>query len=98
MWILRIEVVTARLSSEKVFPYVFVGDEAFQLTAFMIKHYPRELLSLEERIINYRFSRARRIIENTFWIATAHFRRLFIVSVDVAVNVTKAVALHCTTF
>ena len=74
------------------------GDEVFQLTDFMIKPYPKELLRLEKRIFNYRLSRARRIIENTFWIAAARFpvlSRLFISSVDVVVNVTRAViVLH----
>lgn len=80
-------------------PYVFVGDKAFQLTEFMMKPYPREILDIKNRIFNYRLSpRARRIIENTFGIAAARFRifrRPIIARVDVVVNVTKAVvALH----
>ena len=85
-------------SSGQFFPYVFVGDEAFRLSEYMMKPYPREILALLEMIFNYRLSRARRVIENTFGIAAARFqilRRPIIGKVDLVVGVTKAVvALH----
>ena len=59
--------------SNKLFPYVFVGDEAFQLTDSLMKPFPRAVLSLKERVFNYRLSRARRVIENTFGIDAARF-------------------------
>ena len=81
-----------------VYPFVFVGDEAFPLRTDLMKPYPRAVLGLKERIFNYRLSRSRRIIENTFGILAARFRifrRPIIAREDVVVSVTKAcVVLH----
>ena len=77
--------------TQKKYLYVLVGDEAFQLQQNLIKSYPREVLGIRERIFNYRLSRARHIIKNTFGIAAARFqifRRPIHASVDMVVNVT----------
>ena len=80
------------------FPYVLIGDEAFPLKNYLMKPYPREVLAIKERIFNYRLSRARRIIENSFGILAARcriFRRPIITQEKVVINVTKAAtALH----
>ena len=63
-----------------------------------MKPFPFPFLRIQERIYNYRLSRARRIIENTFGILAARFRifrRTIIAREDVVINVTKAtVSLH----
>ena len=87
-----------RLGTGFRFPYVLIGDEAFPLKENMMKPYPREVLNIKERIFNYRLSRGRRIIENTFGILAARFRifrRPIIAREEVVINITKAaVALH----
>ena len=84
--------------SEEKFPYVILGDDAFGLKAYLLKPYPGTTLSEEERIFNYRLSRGRRIVENTFGIAASRFRvlrRPIIAKIDTVVQITKAiVALH----
>ena len=58
---------------DNILPYVFVADDAFGLKRHMMKPYPNQNIPLDQRIFNYRLSRARRIIENTFGIATTRF-------------------------
>ena len=55
-------------------PYFFVGDAAFPLKTYMLRPYPGKYLPDEERVFNYRLSRARRVIENTFGILVTKFR------------------------
>ena len=40
-------------------PYVFLADDAFGLKPNLIKPFPDQYLPLDERIFNYRLSRAR---------------------------------------
>ena len=82
----------------KTFPYVFLGDDAFGLKIHIMKPYPNQNLPLDERVFNYRLSRARRVIENSFGIATTRlriFRRPIIATEKKVIKITKAVvALH----
>lgn len=82
-------------------PHFFVADEAFPLRENIMRPYSKPRtgsLSREESIFNYRLSRARRVIENTFGIMTARFRilhRVMNAHPKTADNIMKAiVCLH----
>ncbi|XP_068675425.1 uncharacterized protein [Montipora foliosa] len=55
-------------------PHYFVGDDAFSLTENVMKPYAKRGISEEQRVFNYRLSRARRVSENAFGILSAKFR------------------------
>ena len=55
-------------------PFVFVGDDAFQLTKYCMKPYGRKNITDDQRIFDYRLSRKRRVTENAFGIWVNRFR------------------------
>ena len=79
-------------------PFVFVGDDAFPLKTNLVKPYSAFHLYLEKPVTNYRMSRAKRIIENTFAILATRFhifRRPIVASVETVESVSKCcIALH----
>lgn len=80
-------------------PYVFVGDEAFQLTSNLMKPFSGlHDKGTQKRIFNYRLSRARRVSENAFGIMSSRFRifrRPILLQPSIAKKVTlAAVYLH----
>jgi hypothetical protein len=58
------------------FPFCIVADDAFPLKDYIMKPYPHRHLSREQRVFNYRLSRARRCVENAFGIMANRFRVL----------------------
>lgn len=60
-----------------VLPYYFIGDEAFGLKSYIQKPYPGRSqgnLPVAKRVFNYRLSRARRVVENSFGILANKWR------------------------
>lgn len=57
-------------------PYIMVADNAFAMTSYIYKPYGFRNQPAPNRILNYRLSRARRIIENVFGIMSSKFRVL----------------------
>jgi len=45
-------------SSEVTLPYIFVGDEAYPLTTYLMKPYSKRTLDRSKAVFNYRLSRA----------------------------------------
>jgi DDE superfamily endonuclease len=85
-------------NDDRDIPYFLVGDDAFPLRTYMMKPYSDRLLDHDQRIFNYRCSRARRVVENAFGILASRFRCLHSclwVKPRVAAKITKAcVTLH----
>ncbi|XP_069593150.1 uncharacterized protein [Ranitomeya imitator] len=57
-------------------PFVVVGDEAFQMSANLLKPYSSRGLDHTKRVFNYRLSRARRTVECAFGILVSKWRIL----------------------
>lgn len=47
-------------------PFTIVGDAAFPLKTYLMRPYPGLDLTRQQRIFNYRLSRARKVVENAF--------------------------------
>ena len=49
-----------------LFPFVLNGDEAFPLKEYLIILYARASIMEKEQVANYRISKPRRVLDNTF--------------------------------
>ena len=61
-------------STNELYPYVIVADDAFALKSYLLKPYALRNQTAEQRIFNYRLSRARRTVENAFGQLSQRFR------------------------
>lgn len=79
-------------------PHYIVGDQAFPLHEKIMRPYPGDNLSTERTIYNYRISRARRTIENTFGILVQRWgilKRRINANITMCEVITKAcIVLH----
>jgi hypothetical protein len=75
-------------------PYYFVADDAFALKENLMKPFPFRNMTHEQRIFNYRLSRARRIVENAFGIIAQRFRCMR-VSINLQPDKVESIALAC---
>ena len=84
--ILNIPTLSPLPDSETCLAAVFEADDLFGLKErdMMNYPYPSQNRTIEEKFFDYRLSRARRIIENSFGIATARFR-IFIRTINAKV-------------
>lgn len=72
--------------------YYFVADEAFPISKRVMRSYPGQFLDEKKSVFNYRLSRARRIIENTFEILVSRWR-IFQRSICLKVEHTDAIIM-----
>ena len=75
-------------------PYFLVGDDAFRMTPHLLKPFPGARLTRKQEIFNYRLSRCRRVVENTFGIMTTRFR-VFRRAIEVSPGFVKDIVLAC---
>lgn len=81
-------------NDDKEMPYFIIGDDAFALKRWMMKPFSLKNMSRDQRIFNYRLSRARRIVENAFGILAHRFRCLLTTMQQKPKNVAT-IALTC---
>lgn len=95
---IRLPAETCLPNSPIKVPFVFLGDEAFPLTEYLMRPFPRTQIQEEGEndIFNYRLCRARMVIECAFGIMVAKFRVLgksIETNVENAVCIVKAITL-----
>lgn len=93
-----LNIPSPRLVGNFRLPYVLIGDEIFPLKPWLMKPYPGRSLDEPRQVYNYRLSRARSTIENSFGILSAWwciFRVPIHANVETVELITKAaICLH----
>ena len=89
----------AAVENGRTLPFILVGDEAFPLKPYLLRPYPgKNGLTPQQDIFNYRLSRARRMVENTFGILASQwrvYRKPIIALPQTAISIVQAtVCLH----
>ena len=78
--------------------FVFVADDAFQLTSYCMKPYVRKNMTDMQRIFDYRLSRKCRVTENAFDILVNRFRVFSVLNNlnenNVSIVVLASLSLH----
>ena len=80
----------------KIFPHVFVADEAFALKPFMVKPYAKNTLDERKKSLQLQDFSCKKGNREMFWylcFKVRIFRRPIIRKVDIVVAITKAVVL-----
>ena len=77
--------------------YFLLGDNAFALMPWMMKHFSRRQLTREEKIAKYRISRVRRVVENVFEILVSRFRAL-LGTIEQRPKIVRDIAFTCVVF
>lgn len=93
---LQIPTPRAPENTNIVLPYAFVGDNAFSLHVNFLKPFSQRNLTTERWTFNYRLSRSRRIIENSFGILANTFQVLQTV-IGVRIDHVNTIVMACCT-
>ena len=76
--------------------FFLIGDDAFPLRSWMMKPYSRNHRHHDERIFNYRLSRARGVVESVFGILAMRFQ-IWLGTIQQIPQTVVYIVLACTT-